>query len=575
MRRTLPLLALLVGLLIPTTASAQVRGVESGLNVAGGISVTTKQIDDLAATGAKWARHFLFLDDFNAYDRSEVAALKRIVTHSKTRGIKTMFVVANASHTPPGDPQAWANELAVLAGEFNGANDTIAYEIWNEQDEQLWWNTGPNAGAYVNLLKKSYDAVKSATNNQAIVLMGPVTGNNYEYLDQAYKAGAKGSFDGVGVHTDTACNIDTPYKRLFVDGKENRFTFLGIKEVRNVMVANGDADKGIYVTEMGWEVSSATCGVGAWAGKKKQGVTEAQQAEFMLQGFHCLTQEPYVKAALWFTDNDPGYGLYSHAPAMAAFKAYNTAGDQLTEPCGDDAAPDLEVVFPQPGQLFAYKTKIPVRVKTAGGDTRSISVLARLNDGEGKIASWSNSPTVAGDYSTVAPIDFLKGAPCKDVCSTDWGGFYKPPNGSLKRVAPGGVTLVVSAVDDPGNVATKEIPIKIVPPGKLPAAKAKFHTLKLSGKGRTRKLNVLIGPAVQPALAPVKGALFLEWQNFRRGKWTKIHGGGKAVRNVKDVNIAMTLAQRLKYGGKWRVRAVYAGRTPYGPLKSKWVKFRA
>ena len=575
MRRTLPVIALLVGLLVPSSASAQVKGVESGLNVAGGTAVTTEQIDQLAATGAKWARQFLFLDDFNARDRGAIRNLRNVVEHANKVGVKTMFVVANASHTPPADPQEWADELGVLAREMNGANSTIAYEIWNEQDEQLWWNTGPNAAAYVDLLKRSNAAVKSATGGAALVLMGPLTGNNYEYLEQAYKAGAKGHFDGVGVHTDTACNIDTPYKRLFVEGKENRFTFLGIKEVRNVMVANGDADKGVYVTEMGWEVSDATCGVGAWAGKKKQGVTQAQQAEFMLQGFHCLTQEPYVKAALWFTDRDPGYGLYNNQPALTAFTTYNKTGDLLTEPCGDYAAPELEVVFPQPGQMFAYKTKIPVRVKTAGGDTRSISVLARLKDGEGKIATWANSPTVAGDYSTVAPIDFLKSAPCKDVCATDWGGFYKPANGSLQRVAPGGVTLVVSAVDDPGNVATKEIPIQIVPPGKLPKAAAKFHTLKLSGKGRKRRLSVLIGPAVQPALAPVKGALFVEWQNKRRGKWKKIHGGGKAVRNVKDVNIAMTLPQSLKYGGAWRVRAVYAGRTPYGPLKSKWIKFRA
>ncbi len=47
------------------------------------------------------------------------------------------------------------------------------------------------------------------------------------------------------------------------------------------------------------------------------------------------------------------------------------------------------------------------------------------------------------------------------------------------------------------------------------------------------------------------------------------------MRNVKDVNVAMTLTQKLKYGGKWRVRAVYAGRAPFAPAKSKWISFRA
>lgn len=577
LRRTIPLLALLACLIVPGAAQAAWTkpGPEPGLNIAGGVSVTDEQVQEAAATGTQWVRHFLFLDDFDVDSQPSISRLAKTVQTEKRLGLKTMFVVANATHEPPANPQDWANRLARFARGMAGTN-TIAYEIWNEQDEGQWWRPAPNATTYVDLLKRAYAGVKSV-DPSATVLMGPTTGNNYDFIKAAYDAGAKGSFDGVGVHTDTACLIDSPYKRLFVDGKENRYTFLGIKEVRKVMVANGDADKGVWVTEMGWMVSSATCPVGQWAGKKAEGVTPAKQAQFMLEGFHCLAQEgSYVKAALWYTDRDAGYGLFDagNAPALAAFKSYTAEGDKLTDPCGDFVAPQIEVVSPQPRQMFAYKSKVPVRVKTTGGDTRSISVVARLNDGSGKIAGWSNDPSVAGDYTTVAPIDFAAGKPCKDVCAADWSGFYKPANGDLKRVPPGGATLVVTAVDDPGNASTVEVPISIVPPGKLPAVKAKYYVLKISGKGRTRRFQVQIAPEIQPALAPVKGALFVEWQNLRRGKWKKIHGGGK-VANRGDRNLTMTFVQKLKYGGRWRVRAVYPGRSPYAPVKSKWVKFRA
>ena len=42
------------------------------------------------------------------------------------------------------------------------------------------------------------------------MLLGPLTGNNYNFLGQIYAAGAGGSFDAAAVHTDTACLVDPP-----------------------------------------------------------------------------------------------------------------------------------------------------------------------------------------------------------------------------------------------------------------------------------------------------------------------------------------------------------------------------
>ena len=46
------------------------------------------------------------------------------------------------------------------------------------------------------------------------MVLGGLTGNDYQFLEGVYEAGGKGYFDAVGVHTDTACDILSPYEFL-------------------------------------------------------------------------------------------------------------------------------------------------------------------------------------------------------------------------------------------------------------------------------------------------------------------------------------------------------------------------
>ena len=55
-------------------------------------------------------------------------------------------------------------------------------------------------------------------------------------------------------------------------GNVARFTFLGFRTVHDVMVANGDGAKPIWMTELGWTTTTTTCARGMWAGQKPSGV---------------------------------------------------------------------------------------------------------------------------------------------------------------------------------------------------------------------------------------------------------------------------------------------------------------
>jgi hypothetical protein len=448
--------------------------------------------------------------------------------------------------------------------------------VWNEQDEGKWWQPVPDADAYLDLLRRSYSAVKQS-DPAATVVLGPLTGPNYPFLEAMYKANNNRPLpaDAVGVHTDTACLIDSPYYYLR-DNETNRisrFYFLAIKELRETLLAKNDP-KPLWITEIGWEVSNAQCGL---PGKQKlQGVSPEDQAKFLTQGYHCLTTardsqgNRYVENAMWFTDRDPGYGLFNNPLALRAFETYASRGDVLgSEPCGDFEAPEIEVLSPAPGSKFAYKaSSVPIQIRTKGGDTRRITVDAEYNGGTGVVTRFGNPALVPDDFTSIPPIDYVAGKGCKDACSYDWPGYA-----GGERVPPGGVTLIVRAIDEPGNVGRVEVPISFVPPGLIPKSRPAFPTLKVAGKGRTRSFQVRIAPAT-PNGSAVKGGVFVEWQNRRKGKWKAIHFGGK-VANRKDVNPILTFKQRLKYGGKWRVRAVYKGRDPFLPVNSKWISFSA
>ncbi len=271
-------------------------------------------------------------------------------------------------HMPPVNPLDYASFVGALAQRWAGK--VAAWEVWNEEDSPSWWTGAPNPAAYTALLKATYPFVKGA-DPSATVVLGGLTGNDYPFLEGVYAAGGKGSFDAVGVHTDTACNVDPP--SAFLRGAGGRLipdSFLAYKEVHAVMAANGDGEMPIWMTELSWRTSEATCGEGAWAGQKPEGVSEAQQAEYLGQAYHCLAQAPYVQLALWFPLQDEGSvvsGLLrtngSRKPSFAAMEAYAREGKTSGGECGSLGGPRIDVAAPS--NHADYSAALPIRVSAS------------------------------------------------------------------------------------------------------------------------------------------------------------------------------------------------------------------
>ena len=375
-----------------------------------------------------------------------------------------------------------------------------AWELWNEQDGAEFWLGGPDPAAYAALLKATYPAIKSVQPGDTVVTGGTV-GNNMDFIEALYAHGAKGAFDAVGVHTDTACLVDGPgFNYRDERGRIGRYTFSAFREVHAVMSAHGDGGKPIWMTELGWNTQSTapgSCSVGMWAGQKPLGVTEAQQAEFLTAAYRCLAADPLVGVAFWFGMQDipgskfaEGYGLYradgSPKPSAAAFRALDGGIDP--QPCGgviDTSGPRIQVAQPLDGLKFVDMFDVDVKAVDSGGGV-----------GIRRLEFYADGKFVRSFGDGVAEI------------SPWWDSRY------WKR---GKHTLTFKAEDEAGNKATKTITVHKV--RRLPKVKtAAALTLEQLAPG-TVKVTGGVTPGTAHAATRLRGKAFVVFQKRAGRRW--------------------------------------------------------
>jgi hypothetical protein len=541
--------------------AAPAPAAEVGVNALG--LEPQQALDHTQSLGAGWVRLFVRWDQIEAagpgrWDPHAVRGLDELVAGAQARKIKVLFVVlgtpswangANDVFIPPRDPSTYGRFMRSLAARYEGR--VQAWEIWNEPDEGTFWRgSKPSPTNYAPLLRAAYEGVKSA-DPAALVLAAASTGNDYPFLEGLYRAGARGTFDGVAVHTDTACLVNGPqsfYREA--DGRIARWSFLGFRTMHDVMTANGDGAKPIFITEIGWSATQTDCARGMWAGKKAAGVGEAKQAQFLREGFRCLEFYPYVRAALWFSLSDVGsadnelnrYGLLrwngTRRPSWDALAAA-ARGDNGSGGCGDFEAPSVEVLAPTPGTV--YDRYLVVRAAARDG-SRAPKKITLYGNGR-KVRSW-------GDLKPGRPIEMR------------WMG--------ARRLPYGDVTITVEAYDQNDNVTRTQVKVRRVNPATLPPQRTQV-ALRLSGKGRKRTVRGRVSAPGSPfgaAFEPT-GKVLVKWQTKRGRKWITLHKMGRGAARP------FRYTQRLRYRGAWRVVAQYQGERPFRASTSSIIRFRA
>lgn len=157
-------------------------------------------------------------------------------------------------YTPPADFQDFVDYAVAVATRYRGRIQH--YQVWNEPNlYPEWGEQTVNAEAYTDLLCRTYRALK-AVDPQIVVITGAIgptidlSGRNaYDvlYLQRMYQAGAGACFDVLAMQGYGLWSGPTD-RRL----RPTTINFQRHLYLRDVMVANGDAHKPIWISEAGW-----------------------------------------------------------------------------------------------------------------------------------------------------------------------------------------------------------------------------------------------------------------------------------------------------------------------------------
>ena len=223
----------------------------------------------------------------------------------------------------PSDPTSVVPIATFLDARY--ADHLAAFQIWNEPDQsnEKYWAGPDKVTNYVAMAKALYGPLKQAAPNVP-VLAGSFVGVDGRWLKALYKAGLKGSYDGLAVQF---------YSR----------TLTALRLTREVQRANGDS-KPLWLTEFGLSDCYRK------GGPRLQGDQPCYSKGAAAQGLSdiltALRKRSWVKAAIQFSlfDDPPGGYTFGLATRTGKRKGtYNAVRNVLTNKVRSPRAPKVRI----------------------------------------------------------------------------------------------------------------------------------------------------------------------------------------------------------------------------------------
>jgi len=274
-------------------------------------------LDLIEAGGFQWVRQTFPWADIEAQaGQYDWAAWDRIVTAAQEHNLDLIAVLDSSPewarraadrYSPPQEVADFGRFTQAFAERYREAIDY--YQIWDEPNlSSHWGHTYVDPAGYARLLREGYIQVKTTDPTSCILTAGlapnsesgPLNLNEVAFLQSLYAVGAGDYFDIVAVK---------PYG--FDTGPDDRrvelttLNFSRAQLVREVMVANGDADQAVWAVEFGWNALPP-----GWQGQPLiwGQVSEEEQARYTVAAIERARDEwPWlgVLAVAHFQPNAP------------------------------------------------------------------------------------------------------------------------------------------------------------------------------------------------------------------------------------------------------------------------------
>lgn len=288
-------------------------GLSIGIDALRGLDRQAQRIEfaDYAALGVRWLRMDMRWGliqregpasyNWSSFDTIVALAREFDIQVLPVVGITPQWAWSDpASRSAPADVADYARFLTAAVERYAPLGIS-AWELWNEPNMTTFWPPEPDPVAYARLLRAGYAAVKAADPTATVISgglapapdTGPLVGGlrhwaAVDFFTKVYDEAPEGPFDAVGFH---------PYSFPLMPTNRAGWNGWGmmVREIRELMRANGDSHKKIWLTEYG-APTNADGG----------GVSEAEQAAMVTEAFDLARSYPWAGPLFWYSYRDLG-----------------------------------------------------------------------------------------------------------------------------------------------------------------------------------------------------------------------------------------------------------------------------
>jgi hypothetical protein len=199
-----------------------------------------------------------------------------------------------------------------------------AWQVWNEPNLPVYWPSGPDAAAYVRLLRATGRAIKRVDPSARIVTAGLADSELgvplRTYLEGMYEAGAAGTFDVLALN---------PFAR------DVRGVLAVVHAARRVSAVHGDPSP-IWITEFGWATGGPPSAFRVGEGEQAERIEETllalarRRRELRLRGIVYFN----LRDSVPFRGGRDFFGLHTgllrrSGSAKPAFDSYRRVAESL------------------------------------------------------------------------------------------------------------------------------------------------------------------------------------------------------------------------------------------------------
>jgi len=285
-----------------------------------------------------WEKYDHIVALANKYDLEVIARLSN--PPAWTRALTDTI----GTRAPPDDLTDWGDYVYTVVSRYRG--QARYYQLWNEPNIYPEWGERPvDPEGYTQLLCEGYRRAKDA-DPDAVILSGalaptvsfhpgpgPALGlSEFVFLQRMYDAGAAECFDILTVNDYMLWSGPTDHRLQPLN-----INFYRPAYVRDIMVANGDAAKPIWISEMNSNAVPNDPNIEGWGSYGQ--VTLEQQARYATLAYQRAMEEwPWVGVVnFWFfkraSDAEQNQSWYyfrmvepdfTPLPVYGAMKEYTT-----------------------------------------------------------------------------------------------------------------------------------------------------------------------------------------------------------------------------------------------------------